>query len=93
MSYLGIEPTPEEAARQLPAENKANTIFILSLVSILFCCLGGIIASVIANQAKSEAGAGNLESAERKTNIALGLMIASFVIGGLSVLGQISKIR
>jgi uncharacterized membrane protein len=81
MSLLGIDQTPEDAARQAAIVKKANTIFILSLVSVLFCCIGGIIASVVANRAKNDAAAGNLSSAESQINTAMIFMILSFVIG------------
>lgn len=90
MSLLGLEQTPEEAARQAAAAKLANTVFIASLVSILFCCLGGIIASMIAHQAKQEAEMGNVDSARRKTNVAIGFMIASFLIGGSATLGRLT---
>jgi flagellar basal body-associated protein FliL len=93
MSLLGIDQTPEDAARQAAAAKRSNAIFIASLISILFCCLGGIIASIIAHGARTDAEAGNIDSAERKTNIAMGLMIASFVIGVSSVLGRLSQMR
>ncbi len=64
MSMLGIDQTPEDAARQLAVARKANTIFILSLISILFCCVGGIAASIVANRARNAADVGNVSSAE-----------------------------
>lgn len=81
MSLLGIDQTPEDAARQAAIASKANTIFILSLISILFCCIGGIAASIVASRAKNDAAIGNLDSAESQINIAMILMILSFVIG------------
>ena len=93
MSLLGIDQTPADAERQAAVLKKANTIFILSLISILFCCVGGIAASIVAHRAKGDADAGNIDSAESQTNLAMGLMIASFVLGALSIVGQLSKIR
>jgi hypothetical protein len=90
MSLLGIDQTPEEAARQAAIQSKANTIFILSLISILFCCIGGIAASIVANRAKNDAAVGNLSSAESQINTAMILMILSFVIGGASTLGRLT---
>lgn len=55
MSLLGFEPTPEDAVRQMAVQSKANTIFIFSLVSILFCCIGGIAASIVASRANDAA--------------------------------------
>ena len=81
MALLGIDQSPEDAARQAAVYSKANTIFILSLVSILFCCVGGIAASIVANRAKNDAAAGNIASAEGQINTAMIFMILSFVIG------------
>jgi|KBSSwiStaDraftv2_1062776.scaffolds.fasta_scaffold1178142_2 hypothetical protein len=93
MPILGLEQTPEDAARQAAVLKKANTIFILSLVSILFCCAGGIAASIVSNRAKNDAAIGNIASAESQINLATGLMIASFVIGGLATLGRFTQMR
>jgi hypothetical protein len=93
MSTLGIDQTPADAARQEAVSKKANTIFILSLVSILFCCVGGIAASIVANRAKNDVQVGNIDSAESQINIAMILMIVSFVIGALSILGRLSQFR
>ena len=90
MSLLGIDQTPEEAARQAAIQSKANTIFILSVISILFCCIGGFAASIVANRAKNDAAVGNLSSAESQINTAMILMILSFVIGGASTLGRLT---
>lgn len=89
MSLLGIDQTPEDAARQVAIQKKANTIFILSLVSILFCCIGGIAASIVANRAKNDADAGNLTSAESQINTAMILMILSFVLGAGSIMSRL----
>ncbi len=89
MSLLGIEQTPEDAARQMAVQNKANTIFILSLVSILFCCIGGIAASIVASRAKNDAAAGNLDSAESQINTAMILMILSYVLGAGSIFSRL----
>ena len=88
MPLLGIDQTPEEAARQAALMKKANNIFIASLFSILFCCIGGIIASIIANRAKNDAASGNLESAESQINTAMIFMIISFAVGVMSTIGQ-----
>ncbi|MEO8650273.1 MAG: CD225/dispanin family protein [Acidobacteriota bacterium] len=89
MSLLGIDNTPEDAVRQAAVQSKANTIFILSLVSILFCCIGGIAASIVANRAKNDAAAGNLSSAESQISTAMVLMILSFVLGGLGTVARL----
>ena len=93
MAILGIENTPEDEARQAAIEKKANGIFIASLISILFCCVGGIIASILANRAKNDAASGNLDSAESSINMAMIFMIISYVVGAGSILGQLTNIR
>jgi hypothetical protein len=90
MSLLGIDQTPEDMARQSAVISMANGIFIASLFSILFCCIGGIIASIVANRARNDAAAGNLHSAESQINTAMNFMVLSFVIGGLAALGRIT---
>ena len=90
MSLLGIDHTPQDAERQAALARRANTIFILSLVSVLFCCIGGIIASIIAHRAKNDIDAGNLDGGEGGINRAMVIMIISFVIGVLSILGRIA---
>ena len=92
MSLLGIDQTPEDSARQLAISRKANTIFILSLVSILFCCVGGIAASIVANRAKNDADVGNLASAESQINTAMILMIISFVVGAMGIVGRLGTV-
>jgi hypothetical protein len=89
MSLLGIDKTPEEQAEIARVEKLANSIFIASIISILFCCLGGAVATYFAHQAKQDAASGEVDLAKRNINIAIGLMIASFVIGTLSILGRI----
>ncbi len=89
MSLLGIDQTPADAEHQAAVIKKANTIFILSLISILFCCVGGIAASIVANRAKNDAIAGNLVSAESQINTAMILMILSFILGAGSVFGRL----
>ena len=96
MSILSDLNLPEEdaarqAARRLAIEKKAKGIFIASLFSILFCCLGGAIASFLAHGAKQDAYIGDLDAAERRLNIALVLMILSYVIGAGSCLSQLTN--
>lgn len=84
------EANAANAARQLALEKRANGIFIASLISILFCCLGGLISSYIAYGAKNDAAAGDLDLAERRINIATGLMIAAYILGILAFLGRLA---
>ena len=88
---LSDEDAAHQAARRLSIEKKAQGIFIASLFSILFCCLGGIVASYLAHGAKQDAYLGDLDAAERRLNIALVLMILSYVIGAGSFLGQLTN--
>jgi Na+-driven multidrug efflux pump len=93
MAILGIDSTPEDQARRAAIESKANGIFIASLISILFCCLGGIIASILAHRAKYDAAIGNLDSAERRINMALIFMILSYIVGCGSIVRQLTQMR
>lgn len=93
MAVLGINNTPEDHARQTAIERKANGIFIASLISILLCCIGGIIASILANRARNDAASGNLDSAESSINTAMIFMIISYVVGAMSILGGLVQPR
>lgn len=88
MSILGLEQTPEQAAEATAIGKQANVILVLSAISILFCCLGGVVATYMAYRAKEEADAGNIEAAQRGIKIAKGWMIATYVIGILAIIGQ-----
>lgn len=93
MAILGIDNTPEDEVRKAAIEKKAMGIFIASLISILFCCLGGVIASILANRARNDAAIGNLDGAESNISLALIFMILSYVLGGGSVLSQLTQLR
>lgn len=97
MSLFELESTPEEiaakAARQTAVTKKTDLVIALSAVSILFCCLGGIVATYIAYNAKQDALAGDLDAAERRVSIATGLMIAAYVVGVMAFLGNLTNPR
>jgi hypothetical protein len=90
MSTLGLDRSETEATELEAIGKKANNIFIASIISVLFCCLGGCLATYFSYQAKQDADAGNLHEAQRKLNIATGWMIATYVLGVLSILGKIA---
>jgi hypothetical protein len=90
---LGLDKTPQEQFELDKVAKQANNVFIASIISILFCCLGGAIATYFAHQAKQDVMAENIDGAKRHINIAMGLMIASFVIGGLSLLAKLAGPR
>jgi hypothetical protein len=93
MPILNMDQSPEDAARQVAVLNRANAVFIASIISVLFCCVGGIIAAIIANQAKTEAANGDIHRAESKTTLAMVLMIISYAIGILATIGRIAQMR
>lgn len=96
MSMLGIggdEISPERAAEIAVIGKRADNIFIASIVSVLFCCLGGLVATFFAHRAKQDVAAGNVEGAKSNINFATGFMIASFVIGVLGVIGRLAGTR
>ncbi len=77
-------PPPPDLQAQL------NTWFIVSIVSIFFgCCIGGIIATVMANGAKDAFAAGDYMGAQSKLGTVKIIVIISFVFGGLSLLANI----
>lgn len=90
---LGLDQLPEDAAKQAQALKTANVIMIISAVSILFCCVGGILATWFASQAKQDADAGDLKAASTKTIIAAVLMGLSFLSGLGALTSQLSQIR
>ena len=91
MPLLDVEGNPEELGRRAAMAKRANNIFIASLVSILFCCIGGIVASILANRAQKDVDAGNLDSAQTKITIAMVLMIISFVTGVLGIIARLAS--
>lgn len=98
MSFLDLEErTAEQAtaeAAELAAVSKqANTILVISAISILFCCLGGCVATYMAYKAKQDANAGNVAAAQRGVKFAIGWMVATYVIGILGIIGRLSAGR
>lgn len=95
MSFLDLEDKPPQQAAMEAAElaavsKQANTILVVSAISILFCCLGGAVATYMAYRAKQEADAGNLAAAQRGVKFATGWMIATYIIGILGIIGKLS---
>ncbi len=84
------EQAASEAAELAAVSKQANTILVISVISILFCCLGGAVATYMANRAKQEADAGNLAAAQRGVKRATGWMIATYIIGILGIIGRLS---
>jgi hypothetical protein len=105
MSFLGLDdkergtnPGNSQAPEVQTAEEKAviqqaDNIFIFSLISVLFCCLGGLIASYFAYQGKQDAKAGNVLGAEHNIRLAKGWMILTYIIGILGIIGKLSERR
>ena len=96
MSFLDLEEKSTEqasaaAAEQAAVSRHANIILVVSVISILFCCLGGAVATYIAYKAKQDAKEGNIAAAQRGVKIATWLMIATFVVGILVIIGRISR--
>lgn len=102
MSFLGLEDekktagglttAPEEIrAEQFAVSKQADAILALSVISMLFCCIGGIISTYFAYQGKQDAKAGNILGAEHSLKIAKGWMIATFIIGILGIIGKLSE--
>ncbi|MBX3291368.1 MAG: CD225/dispanin family protein [Acidobacteria bacterium] len=105
MSFLGLDDrergtsvensqTPEvQAAEEKAVIQQADSIFIFSVISVLFCCIGGLIASYFAYQGKQDANVGNVLGAEHNIRLAKGWMIAAFIIGTLGIIGKLSERR
>lgn len=77
------EKTSEQLARQ------ANNIMIGSAISILFCCLGGVVATYIAHNAKYDALAGDFDAAKKRIGWATALMIATYLLGIMAFIGNL----
>lgn len=83
----------QRLAEEKALASQISTLFIFSLISLLFCCIGGIIATYYANHAKQDMDIGNIEGARHNFNVALGWTIATYVLGGLSIVGKLSQMR
>lgn len=98
MSFLNLEDKPPEqvttdAAELAAVTKQANVILAFSAISILFCCLGGIISTYFAYQGSQDANAGNILGAQHSLKIAKGWMIATYIIGILGIIGTLSEGR
>lgn len=105
MSFLGLDDkersrgpgnsqTPEmQSAEERAVLQQAENIFVLSVISVFFCCIGGIIASYYAYQGKQDAKAGDITGAQNNIKMAKGWMIATFIIGILGIIGKLSERR
>jgi len=89
-SLFGITADPEEAKKLDEIQSKASTVFVFSLISVCFCTIPGIVASVYANKAKKAANGGNLLEAENAYNTAIFWMAFSFIVGGLILFGRLA---
>ncbi len=86
-------PTGPPQAPPPDLQSQINTWFILSIVSIFGCLLGGIFATVNASQAKSAMAAGNYVKAQSKIGSAKTVAIISLAIGILGIMGRIAMSR
>ncbi|MFN0280167.1 MAG: CD225/dispanin family protein [Pyrinomonadaceae bacterium] len=96
MSFLGLEhnkDNPQSIADIRALAKSANLILIFSAISILFCCLGGILATYFAYQAQQDVNAGNDMAAKHNLKIATGWMIATYILGILGIIGKLSSDR
>jgi hypothetical protein len=84
------EPTPEKITTDQKLAKSANTVFLLSLISILFCCIGGIISSIFAYQATKAIEVGDTAEGASKMQTAKTIMILSYIVGFLSFMGKLA---
>ncbi|GFO01038.1 proline-rich transmembrane protein 1 [Plakobranchus ocellatus] len=81
------QPTPQ------PAPVYVQDNMVISIISIFFCCLLGIIATVQASESRDSLRRGDVASAQRLSRSARKLAIAGIVVGsvcaGLSILFSI----
>lgn len=92
LSNIDIKPSIDNKLYVSPEEmSKISSYIGLSIVSFLFCGLGGLIAiilSVLAIQAKKN---GDYSGAVSYSNNAKIISIISIIIGVLAVLGQFAR--
>ena len=81
MPMFDLERDDEHLAQHAALAKRANTIFIASLISILFCCIGGILGAVVTKSAQKDMDAGNLAGAQSKLTFATIIMVLSYVLG------------
>lgn len=62
---------------------RVTTTLILSIVSLLFCCIGGIFAIIYANQAQTALRRGDVVAVERSIKNANGWLWVNFIVGAL----------
>ena len=105
MSFLGLDDkergtsgensqTPEvQTAEEKAVIQQADNMFIFSVISVLFCCIGGLIASYFAYHGKQDAKAGNVLGARHNIRLAKGWMILTYIIGVLGIIGKLSERR
>jgi len=70
-------------------EKRVSTALVLGLVSLLFCCIGGIVSTVLAANAQSALKRGDYLAAEDGSQKARAWAIASFIIGGIGWIGRV----
>ncbi len=87
------EQAASEATELAAVSKQANTILVISAISILFCCLGGAVATYMAYRAKQVADAGNLAAAQRGVKFATAWMIATYIIGIFGIIVRLSSGR
>lgn len=85
MQSLNIQQnqTPE------PAPETINDFLVLSILSILFCTIGGIVATVYSVKTRNHKNNGDYFLAMETSKKALTWLTISFVIGGLMLIGRL----
>ena len=92
MPVLGLkdpgEDLPDDFDQKAVAalKKRVDIIFVISIISIVFCWITGAVATYLAYQAQKDVAAGNISSAEQQIKMATAFMIVSFIGLGLSLL-------
>lgn len=86
---LRLDKTPLELAEIARIEKRANSVYVASIISIFFCCLGGGIATYFAYQAKQDISVDNLDQAKRNVNIAMVIMVIIYAVSLSGIVAEI----
>jgi hypothetical protein len=84
MGGMGMGPPPPELQSQI------NTWFILSIVSIFCCLIGGIVGIINTSAAKNAMAAGDYMTAQSKLSSAKTWIILSFVLGPIAAVANVA---
>jgi len=84
MGMGGMGPPPPDL------QSSIGTWFVLSILSIFCCLIGGVIAIIQASAAKSALAQGDYMTAQAKISSAKTWVIVNIVVGVLAVIANVA---